>query len=105
MPIDERWQRLSDSDWDAFAQSWITYLRGSVHDSNADVGQQVVMMNFMAGPEQQWKFILAAVAHASDEELGHIAAGPVEHLLSKHGSEYIEKIGQHAENDPKFARM
>ena len=50
------------------------------------------MMNFTARPEHQWQFILAAVVHASDDELGHIAAGPVEHLLGKHGEKYIEKV-------------
>ena len=63
------------------------------------------MMNFTATPDQQWRFILAAIAHASDEELGHIAAGPVEHLLGKHGDRYIGEIERRAESDPKFARM
>jgi hypothetical protein len=105
MPIDERWDQLSASDWDAFAQSWIAALRGTPSDSEDDVGQLVVMMNFTASPEHQWQFILAAIAHASDDELGHIAAGPIEHLLGKHGEKYIEKVEQRAEADPKFARM
>ena len=62
-------------------------------------------MNFTARPEHQWQFILAAVAHASDDELGHIAAGPVEHLLGKYGERHIENVEQRAEADPKFARM
>ena len=105
MPIDERWDHLNPSDWDAFARSWIAELRGGPTDSDDDVGQSVVMMNFTARPEHQWQFILAAIAHSSDEELGHIAAGPVEHLLGKHGEKYIEKVEQRAEADPKFARM
>lgn len=106
MPIDERWDRLSDSDWDAFAQSWISELEGSGADAESEIGQSVVMMNFSARPEQQWKFILATVTHASDEEtLGHIAAGPVEHLLGKHGEGYIDKVEQRAETDPLLARM
>ena len=105
MPIDDRWDQLRASDWDAFARSWLAELRGGPTDSEADVGQSVVMMNFTARPEQQWQFILAAIHHASDVELGHIAAGPVEHLLGKHGENYIEKVEQRAEADPKFARM
>jgi hypothetical protein len=105
MPIDERWNQLDVSDWDAFAQSWIAELRGTPSDSEANVGQSVVMMNFTARPEHQWQFILAAIAHASDDELGHIAAGPMEHLLGKHGDKYIEKVEQRAEADPRFARM
>jgi hypothetical protein len=105
MPIDERWDQLSVSQWDEFARSWITELRGIRDDSQSGVSQSVVMMNFTARPEHQWQFILAAVAHASDDELGHIAAGPIEHLLGKHGERYIEKVEQRAEADPKFARM
>ena len=105
MPIDERWNQLDASDWDAFAQSWIAELRGTPSDSEANVGQSVVMMNFTARPEHQWQFILAAIAHASDDELGHIAAGPMEHLLGKHGDKYLEKVEQRAEADPRFARM
>ncbi len=105
MPIDKRWDQLSASDWDAFARSWIAELRGGPTDTEDDVGQSVVMMNFTARPEHQWQFILAAIPHASDEELGHIAAGPVEHILGKHGEKYIEKVEQRAEADPKFARM
>jgi len=104
MPIDERWDQLSESEWNTFARSWIAELRHGRTDSD-DVGQSVVMMNFTAKPEHQWLFILAAIAHASDKELGQIAAGPVEHLLGKHGENYIEKVEQRAESDPKFARM
>lgn len=105
MPVDERWDHLRASDWDAFARSWIAELRGGPTDSEDDVGHSVVMMNFTASPEHQWQFILAAISHASDEELGQIAAGPVEHLLGKHGEKYIEKVEQRSEADPKFARM
>jgi hypothetical protein len=69
-----------NSDWDEFARSWIAELSGVGSESQQDV----------------------AVAHASDEKLGHIAAGPVEHLLGKHGEQYIENVEQRAEADPKF---
>lgn len=105
MPVDERWSQLNASDWDAFARSWIAELSGVRSESQSEVGGSVVMMNFTARPEHQWQFILAAVAHASDDELGHIAAGPIEHLLGKHGEQYIESVEQRAEADPKFARM
>src|SRR5262245_55249705 len=94
MPLDERWNQLGASDWDAFAQSCIAELRGTPSNSEPNVGQSVVMMNFTATPEHQWQFILAAIARASDDELGHIAAGPMEHLLGWHGDKYIEKVEQ-----------
>ena len=105
MLIDERWERLTPADWDAFAKSWLADLRGESTDPNPDVAQSVVLMNFTAKPEQQWQFILAAVSQASDEELEHIAAGPVEHLLSSHGTQYIDLVEQQASSDLRFARM
>ena len=61
-----------------------------MREGGRDYDQSVVMMNFTARPEQQWKFILAAVNHAnSDDELGHLAAGPIEHLLGWHGEKFI----------------
>jgi hypothetical protein len=104
MSIAERWGQLSAADWDAFARSWIAELRG-VSSESCDAGQSVVMMNFTARPEHQWQFILAAIKHASDDELGHIAAGPVEHLLGNYGDAFIVEFERRAEMDAKFARM
>src|SRR5689334_18962570 len=103
MPIDERWATLTASDWDSFAKAWIEELRGA--DQSFNVGAAVSQMNFTATPEQQWTFIMAAMNHAADDELGHIAAGPVEHLLGHHGPAYIDEVERHADSDPKFARM
>lgn len=105
MKFDERWDRLSPSDWDAFARAWIAELRGETAESETSVGVTVVGMNYWARPKRQWQFILAAMANASDEELVHIAAGPVEDLLSKYGAHYIDEVERRAETDPKFARM
>jgi hypothetical protein len=63
------------------------------------------MMNFMASAEINWMFILAAISQAaSDVELDHIAAGPLESFLSRHGETQIERIERHAAHDPTFAR-
>ena len=105
MKLDERWDRLQPSAWDRFARAWIAELSGESAESEPSVGEKVVMMTFTARPEHQWRFILAALAHASEGELCHIAAGPLEDLLSKHGAEYIDEVERRAEVDPKFARM
>lgn len=104
MPIDERWQKLGPTDWENFARAWLKEQRGSA-EAESPAGQAVVMMNFTAAPEHQWQFILASVALAeSDDELGHIAAGPIEHLLGWHGGKYIEQVERQAASDHKFAR-
>ena len=112
MPIDTRWDELNDDDWDAFASAWLETLSKS-GDASADEGepdessvaQSVVLMNFTARAELQWRFILRAIALAdSDDALGHIAAGPLEHLLGWHGEKFIAEIEQRAAIDPKLAR-
>jgi hypothetical protein len=106
MPLDEHWDQLKSSDWEAFAHAWMAELRGVPESPDSDVGQSVVMMNFTAGPEHQWQFVRAAISQAeSDEELGHIAAGPMEHLMGWHGADYIDAVEAQAASDPKFARM
>jgi hypothetical protein len=114
MPIDKRWEQLEPSDWDSFAQAWIAELREPrTTDSEAasseekwDVGGSVTQMNFTATPEQQWQFILLAMKYAeADEELSHVAAGPVEYLLGWHGEQYIDAVEYEAERNPTFARM
>jgi hypothetical protein len=105
MPIDERWQRLGPSDWAAFAQAWLTELRHPSSNGESNVRLDAVWMSFSATPEQQWEFILAAITHSeSDEELGHIAAGPIEHLLGWHGEKYIDRVEHQAAIDAKFGR-
>jgi hypothetical protein len=105
MPLDSRWDRLSDEDWSDFARAWVDELRFGDPDGDEGYGQSVTQMNFTARPEQQWKFILLAIEYAeSDEELGHIAAGPIEHLLGWHGERYIEDVENEAATDSKFAR-
>ena len=106
MPIDERWARLTDAEWDDFAEAWLRQIRGSGSEDDDEIGQSVVLMNFTASPESQWSFLVKAVAHAqSEDELGHIAAGPLEHLLGKHGASMIDRVEQLAATDEKFARM
>jgi hypothetical protein len=106
MPLDDRWDKLDEAQWASFADSWLAELR-SGHDSEDDkVGMSVTWMGFTARPEQQWKFICLATSRAtSDEELGHIAAGPVECLLGHHGPQFIDEVERLASIDSQFARM
>ena len=65
----------------------------------------VVRMNFTAGPDAQWRFIEAAVAEAGKEHLGPVAAGPVEHLLWKHGREFIAAVEAAHAASPKWRTL
>jgi hypothetical protein len=100
------WEQLERSEWEDFARRWLAEIRGDVPDDQSEMGQSVVSMNFTARADLQWQFILMAVSLAeSDDELSHIAAGPLEHLLGWHGEDYISLVEEQAAADPKFARM
>ena len=47
---------------------------------------------------------MAVALAGSDDELSHIAAGPIEHLLGWHGEDYIYLVEEQAAADLKFAR-
>lgn len=105
MPIDQRWNTLTAADWDAFACAWLAELRGEA-DDDSDMGQRVVMMNFTSTAQHQWLFITAAIGHAkTDDELGHIAAGPVEHILGKRGDDNIDRVEGMSASNPRFKKM
>ena len=70
-----------------------------------DAVQRVTLMTFMSKPELQRAVILEAVRQASDDDdLGHIAAGPIEGLLGRHGGAWIDRVEAQAKQDEKFAR-
>jgi hypothetical protein len=103
-PIDDRWLKLTNADLESFAQAWIDELHGS-KTAETEVGMSVTWMGFTAPADMQWQFILAAIRFAeSDDELGHVAAGPIECLLGWHGPEFIDRVEQQAQRDMKFAR-
>ena len=96
---DELLDALTDEDWDEFAQQWMSELR-------SETSYAVTSMNFTARPSLQWKFILKAVNYAeSDDELSVIAAGPLEHLLGRHGLDFIDQVEELAEVNSKFSRL
>jgi hypothetical protein len=105
MPASDYWEQFEESEWQDFARRWLAEIRSDVSNDEAEIGQAVVSMNFTARPELQWQFILMAVSLAqSDDELGHIAAGPMEHLLGWHGEDYINPVEGQAATSAKFAR-
>jgi hypothetical protein len=65
----------------------------------------ITAMTFLSPPDSQWQMVLEAIRQARDDkDLGHIAAGPIEGLLGRHGEAYIDLVERQAASDPKFAR-
>lgn len=65
---------------------------------------RIVAMTFESTPELQWDVILGMIRQATEDDLGHIAAGPIEGLLGWHGPAWIEYVEAEARLNPKFAR-
>jgi len=54
-------------------------------------------------PEASWRLIMELVLRAhSDYQLASLASGPLEDLLVKHGSEFIERVERAAANNERF---
>ena len=104
MNIRSKWDAFTFEEWKALASEWFQELQAAQSEQDS-ARRTVVLMNFTASAEAQWQFILAALTQArSDADLGHVAAGPLEHLLGKHGTSFIERVEQQATQDQKFAR-
>ncbi len=57
-------------------------------------------------PEDTWEIILGILARGpSDEEIGMLAAGPLEDLLARHGRYVIERVEREASRNPAFASL
>ena len=58
-------------------------------------------------PVRAWNCLVLAAKddRFSKDNLGLLAAGPLEGLLSKHGKDYIERVEQQAVANPRFAWM
>jgi len=103
--LDKWWVNISDELLEKFIQGWFTELDLD-DDDNSQFGEDVVLMNFFASEEFQWKFIMRAFTLAYDaNHLSAMAAGPVEHLLAFHGERWIEKIEKESLANDNFAWM
>jgi hypothetical protein len=105
MTKSEYWEQSGQTEWEDLARRWLAELRGNVPTLEQEAGGYVGSMSYDAPPETQWQFILIAVSLAeSDEELAHVAAGPLEYFLGYYGEDYISLVEDEMAANPKFAR-
>jgi len=107
--IQEHWAKLTNEQWQHLAEQYLLEIReneGKEYEEGTHKwGEIVVNLDFWSPPELLWKFILLAVSLAeTDEQLGIIAAGEIEHLLGRAGDDFIGLVEQEAKVNPKFAR-
>jgi hypothetical protein len=107
--ISEHWDKLTEEKWQNLAEKYLLEISENsgkkYEEGNNKWGIIVTEFQFTSSPELQWKFIFLTVSLAeTDEQLGDIAAGGIEHLLGWHGEKYIEIFEQEVQQNPKFAR-
>ena len=96
---------MPDDQVEELACQWIDAHRRGEEARDDQVHESVVMLSFFYAPEVQWKFLLSAVQNAGADEHGHIAAGPFEGLMGKHGDIYIDRVEAEAARDSGFKQM
>jgi hypothetical protein len=91
------------------AESWIQYLSGQLRSakfSRTDDGNAVLNSLVREDPEVAWNVILEilrSVEPARDNPVfAALASGPLQDLLSNHGSLVIERVETLARRDPAF---
>ena len=106
MPIIEKhWESLSDEHWDRLAVNWLRCIR---ENKNSDPDCEkwwniVVNLGLFGTAEPLWRFIKLTISLAeTEDELSHIAAAPIEYLLGRFGTEYIDRVEAEVKNNPKL---
>ena len=84
--ISEHWDKLTEEKWQNLAEKYLLEISENsgkkYEEGNKKWGIIVTEFQFTSSPELQWKFIFLTVSLAeTDEQLGDIAAGGIEHLL------------------------
>jgi hypothetical protein len=55
-------------------------------------------------PEEAWPIIRALIERAEHDDLGYIAAGPLEDLLHHHFDAFFDRVAAEARTNPRFAK-
>ncbi len=100
---------MNDSDLGTLVSSWIL-AREVERDSSIFKDNWWAIKKVMSladdDPDSLWQFILHAYnKNMSEKAQAVFAAGPLEDLISKHGSEFIERIEQLAKQDKLFSEL
>ena len=93
-------------------EEWVSWAEWAMSHRESDAENPFGVAFFELGwlvehePETAWNVILQIAALPSAQPcLGNLAAGPVEDLLSYHGSNFIDRIELQAASNPTFASL
>jgi len=99
---------MDDARLNLIIDEWILYQdmpKGEEREKHWWAVEQVMDWDLKSSgdPEMLWQFILKTYKRKlSDRALGNLAAGPLEELISKFGSKYIDRIEKLAREDEQF---
>ena len=101
---------MDDVELDKIVTAWIAAEqaeRGSPErKTNWWAVSEVMDWSFDRKGDRLWQFILEVYQRElSDKVIGALAAGPLEDLLAKQGTEFIDRIEERARKDPKFNQV
>ncbi len=89
------------------AAAWIEVHRCSEDENGENFWAFIKLAELCdSEPEVCWKVIhLIRQLDGSDKILANLAAGPLEDLLVRHGSDFIDRVEALAEHDRQFKRL
>ncbi len=93
------------------AKEWVeAWSDGKTSEVGPGVGGSVLDWDLpREQPDLAWLAILEALAeigaNIKDRRLGLLAAGPLEDLMSEHGTTMIDRVELHARRNPDFALL
>jgi hypothetical protein len=106
---------MNDDELGKLADAWILgVLYGHTEDGRETTEHKKYAWALMAPidwkyddePELLWRFILAVHEKDPDSKVGgHLAAGPVEDLMTRFGTDYIDRVENLARSDDRFRDM
>ena len=86
---------------DVFTKAWFE----EWGEENWDWATQLLRKLIQYEPDSAWRLINELILNAQDEEeLGCVAAGPLEDLLCDHGSQFVDRVEQAAASSERFKR-
>lgn len=98
---------MNETELNRIADAWIAAQEAEdgtpEHKANWWAVSQVMDWHFDDEADLLWRFILLSCKRrVSDRVAAVLAAGPLEDLLAKHGSNYIDRVEQLANKDEDF---
>ena len=100
---------MTEAELATVAEGWIRYQLAAEGSAELEASWNCVSTTFdiRAGdPKLLWRLILAIHSRDQSPDVQMVlSAGPLEDLLSYHGSAYINTVEQQASEDPTFARL